>query len=253
MSGQIDLNSPDTRQALITERLNTERVLVAKTIALELGVSLDTVRRDLMALEDAGILKRVKGGAVPITKKHAPVSERIKDKTSWIPRVNDWLPSLLQGVNTLYLDGGSATFHLVNSAEFQFAGQVITPSPLIATSLLELDISTTLIGGKLSQSGGIATGAKAVMDISDCHADLAILGTCGLELAFGLSAENQHEAEVKRAMTQNSDKTAVLVHHEKMNIRAPFKVIETQSIDLIITNASATAAYRELEIEILDA
>ncbi|MEP3513130.1 MAG: DeoR family transcriptional regulator, partial [Lentilitoribacter sp.] len=62
----MNLNVPDTRQNLLAERLANGVQIVAPKVAAEFGVSLDTIRRDILALEAAGKAQRVRGGAVPV-------------------------------------------------------------------------------------------------------------------------------------------------------------------------------------------
>lgn len=62
----MELNNPDVRLGILRERIAIGASLVAQDLATEFGVSLDTIRRDLIALELAGTAKRVRGGAVPM-------------------------------------------------------------------------------------------------------------------------------------------------------------------------------------------
>lgn len=114
--------------------------------------------------------------------------------------------SLLEGVNTLYLDGGTSTLNVANAIALGSAITVITPSPVIATCLLERHIDTILLGGRLHPSGAIATGCR----INSTYVDMAVLGACGLDDSWGLSAQDMAEAEVKSAMARQSRQVVVL-------------------------------------------
>ena len=72
----LDLNNPDTRRALLGERLKDGTLLVAGDLAREFGVSIDTVRRDLIALESEGAVRRVRGGALPVRSPAPMLTQR---------------------------------------------------------------------------------------------------------------------------------------------------------------------------------
>ncbi|MBT1062200.1 DeoR/GlpR family DNA-binding transcription regulator [Bowmanella sp. Y26] len=236
MSIHLDLNNPDTRQALLTEKLQQGQ-LVAKALAEELGVSLDTIRRDLMALESAGLLRRVKGGALPVNLPVMPLRRRINQPESWLQRLPAVMKRIVHKTDTLFLDGGVSVLHFAKALPAGFSGLAITPSPYVAIELQSKNIDTLLIGGKLQGQGGIACGADTVAQLQACAADLCILGTCGLDTTFGLSADDSAEASVKRQMAINANKVIALAGAEKLHRRARHKVLSCEELDLLLTDA----------------
>ncbi|PSU43445.1 hypothetical protein C9J12_28100 [Photobacterium frigidiphilum] len=250
-SHNLDLNNPDTRQRLLVERLLQNTTLVAKDIAQELAVSIDTIRRDFIALEAEGLLKRVKGGAVPTTSPVPPMVKRVKETANWL-RKDNYIMGLLNNSETIFFDGGTSALGLAQMLPRQFTGLIITPSPLIAAIAMEKEIETYLIGGKIAPSGGISTGAVTVDALRNCHADLCILGSCGLDTEFGLSALNLDESAVKKAMAHNSERIVVLASEDKLNMRSRHRVIETEKIAILITNASSekTIKFQHTDLHI---
>ncbi len=252
-TSSLDLNNPDTRQAILTERLKQGKTLIARNISTEFAVSADTIRRDFIALENQGLIKRVKGGAVPIQKPAAPLVERMQNNSNWLAKVTDHLPTLLANSPTIFLDGGTSVLEFAKHLPFRFSGLVLTPSPLVATVLLELEIETILIGGRIRPLGGIATGVEAANAISNCAANLCILGTCGFHLEYGLSADDYDEASIKREMARCSDQVVVLATSDKLNSRSHHKVLEGADVDILITDgiAELTDCYQIAGIEVL--
>lgn len=253
MMQPLDLNNPDTRQALLIKRLEVGKTLVARVISEELGVSLDTIRRDFIALEKQGVLKRVKGGAIPISKPLSPVVDRLQEKTDWLVKAETVFQDLLVGQPSLFLDGGTSVLFFARHLPIGYGGLVITPSPLVATILLEKRIETVLVGGILRPLGGIATGAEAIRILSKSLADIAILGTCGLDPDFGLSADDVEEAAVKQVMAENADRVVVLAPGDKLGCRSAHQVVPCADIDVLITSGmpNATADFTAFETEIL--
>ncbi|MGR5063740.1 DeoR family transcriptional regulator [Photobacterium sp. DNB22_13_2] len=128
----LDLNNPVTRQNWLLEQLGKGKTLIAKEVAEELGVSLDTIRRDLIALEQQGEVKRVKGGAIASSVPDRPFIDRIKDADVWLSGSQSLLQSLLDGVETLFLDGGTSILKVANAIPVNSSITVITPSPVVA-------------------------------------------------------------------------------------------------------------------------
>ncbi|WP_172449437.1 DeoR/GlpR family DNA-binding transcription regulator [Bowmanella denitrificans] len=237
MPSHLDLNNPDTRQALLTEKLG-QGPLVAKALAEEFGVSPDTIRRDLIALESIGLLKRVKGGALPVNLPAVPMHQRITQPESWLQRLPEVIDDLVHKADTLFLDGGVSVLHFAKALPRDFCGLAITPSPYVAIELQSKAIDTMLIGGKLHGLGGIACGADTVAQLQTCAADLCILGTCGLDPQFGLSADDLAEASVKRQMALNASKVIALSGVEKLHSRARHKVLSCEELDVLLTDAT---------------
>ena len=75
----LSLNNPDTREAVLLERLSSDGNLIASTLADDLDISVHTIRRDLISLEQKGLVRRVRGGAVPITKRGPDYLVRAKE------------------------------------------------------------------------------------------------------------------------------------------------------------------------------
>ena len=249
----LDLNNPVTRQNWLLEQIQQGKTLIAKEAAEELGVSLDTIRRDLIALEQQGSLKRVKGGAIAGGIPARPFIDRVKDADTWLAGCQSSLQSLLDGVQTLFLDGGTSILKVANAIPVNSTITVITPSPVVATVLLERNIETILLGGRIHPSGAIATGAVTVRAIEHIAADMAVLGVCGLDSEFGLSADDMAEAEVKTAMANQARRVVALASQQKLNKRSPYKVVAAEVLDVIVTDATPeyTAAFAELDIEVI--
>lgn len=249
---QLDLNNPETRQLILKDKLATNASLVAADIASEFGISIDTVRRDLIALEQQGLVKRVKGGALPLKSPVKPLIKRMQYQ-SWLGNIAPKIETILQKTNTLFLDGGTSVAAFAQQLPYQFGGLVITPSPVIATILLEAKIETLLIGGRINSSGGIATGAQTVQDIANCAADMCILGACALDPHFGLGADDKDEADVKQQMAKSARKTIIVADAEKLHKQTRHKVLECNQIYMLITNAKVekTVAFSEQDIKLL--
>ncbi|NHF71540.1 DeoR/GlpR family DNA-binding transcription regulator [Paracoccus xiamenensis] len=235
----LDLNCPQTRQSLISDRLDSGQPLIAASLADELGISVDTLRRDLIALEQRGLLRRVRGGAIPLTPPLPPYSVRVEAPEPALDRLAAATAPMLEGVGTVFLDGGTTMNAVAAQLPAGFGGLVVTPAPSVALAALARGARVHLIGGALCPDGAMATGGDAERAIAGIAADFCLLGACGLWPGFGLSAEDSAEAGVKRAMARAAGRVAVVAAASKLARRGRHNVLALEEIDLLVTDADA--------------
>lgn len=247
----MNLNIPDTRQQVLAQRLDQGSQLIAQELALEFDVSLDTIRRDILALEANGKARRVRGGAVPIAKPVSPLLERLSSGHGVNKAIIDATVVHLAQTPTLLVDGGTTTIAIISNLPVLDHRLVITPSPWVAIAAQERGCDVHLLGGDLSTSGGIVTGNTALSSIENIAVDIAILGVCGLDAEFGLSADDFAEMHMKQAMQRAASRTVIATDHLKLNTRARHRALPIDKIDLIITDANPQQiqAFEHLNIQ----
>src|SRR3954449_1570930 len=103
------------RRDLLMDRLRRDGRLVAKDLALELGVTEDSVRRDLRELAEAGLCQRVYGGALPVSPAIADYATRQTVAPQSKQRVAKRAQSLIAPGMTVLLDGGTTALAVINA------------------------------------------------------------------------------------------------------------------------------------------
>lgn len=237
------LNSPESRQEVLAARAARGLPLPLAALAEEFGVSPDTIRRDLLALEAQGAVRRVRGGALPpVSVPAGPVLARLEAGDDAGERIAAAALALVEDGMVLMLDGGSTVVRLARALPALPRALVVTPSPAVALATLARGIETVLIGGRVTALGGIAVGQGAVSAVVDIAADLAVLGACGLSADFGLSADDPDEAAVRQAMRRAATRVAVLTGAAKLGRRARHRVLPCAALDLVITDGAGPEA-----------
>ncbi|WP_068081929.1 DeoR/GlpR family DNA-binding transcription regulator [Polycladidibacter stylochi] len=234
----LDLNNPEVRQRLLADRLQGGQTLVTSQLCKELGVSLATLRRDLLSLEAQGLVKRVRGGAVPLSAPALPYKERQPQKPDFIHNATAALAPYLHDDMVLLLDGGHSLLQLARALPVLKNLLIITPAPAVALVAMERNIKTLLIGGQLSPLGAVSVGALAERQLASCAADLCIQGTCAIDVNFGFSADDLEEASLRQQMAHSSTKTIVIADKSKLNRRARHQVHPLSETHLLITDAA---------------
>ncbi|MDH4572503.1 hypothetical protein CUR86_08550 [Salinicola acroporae] len=237
----VMLNVPQTRQQKLLARLANGDELIAQELAVEFEVSLDTIRRDIIALEQRGEVQRVRGGAVSAAPPSPPMQYRTSNQNPAVAAIASRTLREIEGASTLLLDGGTTLLAVAERLQPKPGLLVMTPSPWIAVACQKNGVEVFMLGGKLSPSGGINVGDAALLATTDVHVDIAVLGVCGIDPAFGLSADDLHEAQLKLAMTRASARTIALASREKIGRRARYRAVAPEYLDCLITDADASA------------
>jgi DeoR/GlpR family transcriptional regulator of sugar metabolism len=228
------------RKDFLLARLDRDRRVVAKDVAAELGVSEDSVRRDLRELAAAGLCQRVYGGALPASPAVADYGTRREVEVDSKRRVAAAAAALIRPGTTAILDGGTTALAVTRALPADLRATVVTHSPTIAAALAgHSSIEVYVLGGRLFRHSMVTCGAAAVEAARVVHADLFLLGVTGVHPDAGLTTGDADEAAMKRALARRAADTYVLASTEKIGAASPFTVLPLDAVAGVITDASA--------------
>jgi DeoR/GlpR family transcriptional regulator of sugar metabolism len=225
------------RQSLLVARLAAEGRLVAADLARELGVSEDTIRRDLRDLAAQGLAQRVHGGALPASPTHRPLAARAGLRRDEKARLGRAAAGLVRDGMTLLIDGGTTNLALVAALPVTLSATVVTHSPAIAAAFEPLaQVEVILLGGRLFRHSMVALGADTAEALGRVQADLLFLGVTGLHAQAGLTTGDHEEARFKARMVARAAETVVIATADKLGAASPFAIA---SLDALATLVAA--------------
>lgn len=244
------------RQTEIERRLERAGRVSVVELAREFDVTTETVRRDLGALEEAGALRRVHGGAVALDRAstvETGVGERGlvrgAEKAGIAARALAALPEGFRG--SVFVDAGSSTAALARLLPDHLRAvgatvQVVTHSVPIAYELgARPDVEVTIVGGRVRGLTAAAVGADTVESIESLRPDIAFVGTNGVSAEFGLSTPDADEAAVKRAIVLSARRVIVLADASKAGDEYLVRFARLDDIDVLVTDAPASGSLAE--------
>ncbi len=226
------------RKQLLLSRLKQDGKLIAKELSEELGVSEDTVRRDLRELAQEGLLLRVHGGALPASLATKDFAAREEIRHAGKVRIGRTAAAMVQQGQVVILDGGTTSREIARHLPQQLKATIVTHSPTIALELLHHpSLDVILLGGRLFKHSVVAVGAACLEAIAEIRADLFFMGVTGVHPITGLTTGDFEEAGVKRALSHAAAETFVLASAEKLNAASPYRVVQLSQIVGIITES----------------
>jgi DeoR/GlpR family transcriptional regulator of sugar metabolism len=245
------------RRDVILRRLQSDGKVRAARLSDELGVSLDTIRRDLAELAAAGALRRVHGGALPpASPGPSSFKERLPDDADAKAAIAAVAARLVRPGDVMALTGGTTILEFARRLPDDLEATVVATSPDIAVALADHPgLTVDVVGGRLHPQARTVTGPDAVDALRAVRPDVCVLSACSLHPVAGMTLRHREEAEVVRAMVQGAGRIFSLTTATKLGSAGPYPVAELQRIDTLVTDApdDDLAVYRDVGIEVLRA
>jgi DeoR/GlpR family transcriptional regulator of sugar metabolism len=225
------------RRDLLVARLGTDGKLVAKDLAAELGLSEDSIRRDLRELAAAGLCQKVYGGAVPASPALGDYGARRSIEPDSKRAVAARAVALIQPGTVAILDGGTTTLAVARSLPASLECTVITHSPTVASALLDHSgVEIIMIGGRVFRHSAVTCGAAAAEAAGAVSADVFLLGVTGVHPVHGLTTGDPDEAAMKRTLARRAAETYVLASAEKLGAASRYGVLPLSDVAAVVTD-----------------
>ncbi|NHN57335.1 DeoR/GlpR transcriptional regulator [Calidifontibacter sp. DB0510] len=234
----------ERQQQIVIEARRQGRVEVT-ALAESLGVTPETVRRDLSTLENRGVLKRVHGGAIPVERLDLEPALTVRSSrlTEQKKRIAARALDEIAAGATVLLDSGSTTHALAEMLPPDRDLTVVTNSMQIGDLLSgRAGLTLFVIGGRVRGLTGAAVGEWALTALRSLTVDLAFVGTNGMSADRGLTTPDQAEASVKSAMLDAARRSVLLADASKFGTDHLHTFAGLDRIDLIVTDDALAAA-----------
>jgi len=246
------------RMQLIVSALAAQGECRTSELAQRFQLSENTIRRDLLELEERGLLRRVHGGAVLIDQDAAYAGrlEHCVPQKAWIGRA---AAGLIESGQNVYVDVGSTTLELVRAICDGLPSvthlHLFTNGVRIASELIgRTPYHVHLIGGEVYQNTHCMVGPQALAQIDQHRFDLFFMGANGVDLQRGWTNSNHMEVLVKRAVISRSKRVFALVDSSKWNQPALAPIVPFNQVKHWISDAAlppeALAAARGAGIDV---
>jgi DeoR/GlpR family transcriptional regulator of sugar metabolism len=244
------------RKQHILNILRRDGQVIAKTLSQELGLSEDTIRRDLRELAQEGLLQRVHGGALPASPAVANFARREEILVDSKAAIGRAAAEMIRDGQVVMLDGGTTATQVARQLAPNLQATIVTHSASIALELVDYyGVEVILIGGRLFKHSIVSVGAAAIEAISHIRADLFFMGVTGIHPQAGLSTGDLEEAYVKRALCQQAAETFVLASQEKLGAASQYIITGLSEVTGLIVEQDVPdevlAPYIDLGLSVI--
>jgi DeoR/GlpR family transcriptional regulator of sugar metabolism len=234
----------DERQQRIAEIVGVRGRARIGELAELLGVTEPTIRKDLTALQELGLLKRTHGGAVAVRRLiERDLSVREVTERDAKVAIGEACLGLLDEGDSVFLDNGTTvgTIAAAIGANPRLAPSnmvVLTNAVSVATALADAaGIEHVLLGGQLRRASGSIVGALALNNLQRYAVSVAIVSASGFSEA-GISVASPAEAEVKATVIGNAGRVVVALDHTKIGVTDFARICDLDGIDTLVTDAA---------------
>lgn len=245
MAQEVPIELVAARHEWLLRRLEEQQRISTNAAAQDLGVSVDTIRRDLRALHDRGALQRVHGGAVRTAGLASSFSGRKDEPSGERSRLAAGVVDRLQHGQVVGLDAGTTSTEICSLIPPHLAITIVTNNPAAALALADHpSASVLLLGGEVDLNWMAVTGPTAVEAIGETNLDLAVVGVCSFGPEAGATTRSRSEVSTKRAFVAAAAHTIVPVESEKLGTVAPFRVAGASEVEVLVVEEALTPAAR---------
>jgi len=223
------------RHAFIIKQINLHNKVLSSDLSVQLRVSEDTVRRDLMELAELGKIVKVHGGALS-KSFHFPFQHLEVYAQNAKKMVAEKALKLIKDGMMILTGGGTTMLELARLIPHSTRATFFTVSPLVALELSEHpNLKVILIGGHFSKNAQVVLGPEVISFLSDIKVDLCLLGANGFSDQEGITDSDWDVVQVKKAMLKASNKLYVLCISEKLNSVKPMKICNINQVAGLVT------------------
>jgi ribose transport system substrate-binding protein len=235
------------RRQRILDLLREQPGIKVTELARRLSVSAGTIRNDLSALEKAGELVRVRGGA-SLRNTHQFVSPSFSDRAQVNAgakqRISRWAAHMVEDGDSVLLDSSTTVFHIASFLRDRSNLTIITNGIEVAFALAQNPTHTIILtGGILRPDQAMVVGHLGERILQDLHIRTAFVSCSGFSVQTGLTQVDIQEAQLKSRMIESAERVVALIDSSKFGKvhLTPFASVE--QVSQILTDSDLDSHY----------
>ena len=234
------------RQQRILEQLGRTGALSVAELVRELDVSRETIRRDLNALAERGLLVTTHGGALTVDRNEPDVDTREASNAAAKRAIGRRTAELIPDGASLVIDSGSTTLAVAREL-LERRGLTIYTNDLRIALLLgrRNENRVTLLGGELAALEDATFGLDTLHQLRQYRADIAIVGAGGISNDGNLTDYTRMAAEVRAGMLVAAQTPIVVADHSKFGHVTPVRVANFETARYLVTELAPDKALRK--------
>ncbi len=223
--------------------LQEEGTVSIASLAGRLGVSLETVRRDVRPLSDQGAIVKMHGAiGLPSLTGEAPFERRMRENAASKRAIARHMAKTIRDGDSIMMDTGTTTSYLARELLGHRRLTVVTNSSDIARTLATVNGNKVyMAGGELRSDNGAAFGVSAIEFVSRFSVAHAVISVGAVDLADGIMDYDLEEAEFARMVLSRGERMVAVTDHSKFGKRGLVQVCGFTDIGELVTDSAPPA------------
>lgn len=241
----------EQRYQRIIDLMQADGSVRVSELKKNLGVSPETIRRDLENMEQQGLIRRTRGGAflnMEVLQAggndkavYTPFGKRELENLESKMEIADFAVRFINEGESIALDSGTTSYELARVIKKRFRNlTVVTNSLAIANELSDAPGITLIVtGGVYRPEESAFASDMAGLIFSKLSINTFFLTTCGISVEKGVTYQRMDEIIVQEKMMEASEKTIVIADSSKLGINSLVKMCDINRVSFIITDSTA--------------
>ena len=258
MSKQANTVFAEVRLQELLNQINAQGRVRVNDLCKQFNVTPATIRKDLTQLEQAGLIRRVHGGAISLAESaglELTSQEKAGIHAAKKQQIAQQARKFVRPGRVIAIDTGTTTMELAKCISNIPDLTVITNDLAIAMYLEKnADHNLIFLGGVVRKGFHCTVGNTVVQMLDGLHIDTLFLGTNAIDPQWGLSTPHLETADVKGKMIQNSREVILLADSSKIGRTSLARFAQMEQVNALITDSEADPeileALREMGIEV---
>lgn len=234
------------RQEQLLRTVEAQRNCGIGELATRLGVSEETVRRDVKELEAQGKVHKLHGAVrLPDNAFETPFDTRVNEQFAAKAAIALAAAQCIRDNSALFIDSGSTSLHVARSLRGHRQLSVITNAVDVAQELCSINNNRVfLAGGEMDQDYRATFGAEAEAFLGRFTPEVAILSIGAIDPKMGLMDFHLGEASIKRRMAALARYVILVADVTKLGRQGLVQTCPCDAVDLFVTNGPLPPAFR---------
>jgi DeoR family glycerol-3-phosphate regulon repressor len=240
------MQTADERRREILARVRTRRSVKVGALSAELGVTPETIRTDLVELDEQGLVQRVHGGATAVPNQETAYERRRHLHTEAKQAIASAAIELTTTAKTVYIDYGTTAFHfaqLLAAADPSIT--VVTNSLPTVNALLPCsNLEIVMPGGHVRRNENSLDGPITDSAISRLFFDVGFFGCAGIAASSGVTNYHFAESAVSSLAMSHCQTVVLLADESKIGQTATVQMTTLEMVDHLVTDTPPDDEFR---------
>lgn len=239
------------RRTKIIELLAQKSSISIRDLTESLGVSRETVRKDIDILSRQGKLHQVRGGAVRVLEWEPPIADRLRTNPEGKAAISQMVVTRIPDNASVIIDSGSTTLVAAERLAATRQGLTVYTNDLkIALTMGPVASEVILLGGRLDSRENAVFGLEAIEHLSRYRADFSLIGCAGFTAKGLLTDFSRETSALRECMMERAEQALVLADSSKFQSVGAYTMALAPNVSILcdkppgdeLTKALADAA-----------